>query len=476
MKVKRFLIVILLVFCLSIFTPLFFAGCKDDAYIIGIEKTDTQGLKDIYTITYSNGKTTTFTVTNGKNGQDGNDGQSVTIEQIYAKFVAENGEMSYSDFLKLYLSLSQGDNSKVINECLQSCLKVYTEFKVTQNTIVGWQIQQTKQVSLLCGSAVIYKIDDDFTYVITNYHVVYNSSANSDNGSNIACRIFGYLYGSEDSPSDTGTKQDGYTVYSYGDYGIEFEFVGGSVDYDIAVLKVETSKIKSINSNIQQVKLAENYYVGQTAIAIGNPENEGISATEGIVSVDNEYITLSIDGKSRNYRSIRIDTAIYGGSSGGGLFNVYGDLIGITNAGNNSDQNINYAIPLEIVKGVAENILYYYDGTNASSIQKATLGLSVNTSNSKYVYDSTLGYGKIKEDIIVASVTDASIASSFGLEAGDVIKSIIINDNEYLFNRSFEIGDVMLNIRAGDVIFVKYQRAGENLTSTTYTILVGDIK
>ena len=354
-------------------------------------------------------------------------------------------------------------------------MKVYTEFKVTSNTIVGWQIQRVKAVSVMCGSAIVYKIGEDYTYVITNYHVVYSADANSDNGSNIASRIVGYLYGSEDSPTDSGNKEDGYTVYNYGDYGIDFTFVGGSIDYDIALLKVETSKIREVNPNVKQITLAEDYYVGQTAIAIGNPENEGISATEGIVSVDNEYITLAIDGTSRNYRSIRIDTAIYGGSSGGGLFNVYGELIGITNAGNNTDQNINYAIPLEIVKAVAENVLYYYDGTNPSQVKKATLGITVTTTNSKYVYDTTLGYGKIKEDITVATVTENSLASTLGLQENDVLLSVSVNSNKIMFSRSFEIGDFLLNVRAGDEVSFEIKRDDTVTNSNSYTIQYGDI-
>ena len=479
-SLKKLFAVLAIVMCFFVFVPFVFVGCKDNntAYVVSIEKTSSQGLVDIYTITYSDGKTSTFTVTNGKNGSDGNDGsdgQDVSIQDVYNKYVEEYGEISYSEFLKIYLSLSQGDNSKIINGCLQSCLKVYTEFKVTTTTIVGWQVQNIKNVSVMCGSAVIYKMDTDYTYVITNYHVVYNQNANADNGTNIASKIVGYLYGSEASPTDTGTKQNGYTVYSYGDYGVEFEYVGGSIDYDIAVLKVETNKIKAINQNVKQVSIANDYYVGQTAIAIGNPENEGISATEGIVSVDNEYITLAIDNTSRNYRSIRIDTAIYGGSSGGGLFNVYGELIGITNAGNNTDQNINYAIPLEIVKGVTENILYYYDGTNPSQVKKATLGITVTTANSKYVYDTTLGYGKIKEDVIIASVAENSLASEFGLQQNDIIISVSINSNKINFNRSFEIGDFLLNVRAGDEVCFEIKRNNETIDTGVYTITNGDL-
>jgi len=476
-KIKLLLkiLVVILCFSIAIFVSIFFTGCNQSnltVYITNIEKQNTLNNVDYYLITYSNGTTSTFTIENGEDGKD------VDINKIYEKYIEEYGNISYADFLREYLDFSVNDNSMVINSCLQSSLKIYTEFYTTSFNGYGRGFipQYTKSVSVMCGSGVIYKIENDYTYVLTNYHVVYSSSANEDNGSNIANRIVGFLYGSEDSPVDSGTIQNGYTVYDYGDYGIEFTYVGGSIDYDIAVLKVETSKIQGINENIKAVELADNYYVGETAIAIGNPENEGISVTQGIVSVDNEYITLAIDDTSRNYRSIRIDTAIYGGSSGGGLFNAYGELIGITNAGDSEDQNINYAIPVEIVGNVAENILSNYNGTNATTVKKATLGVTVNSKNSKYVYNSVLGYGEIVEDIEIDSIVDSSIAENLNLQSGDIIKSITINNKEYSLNRIFEIGDILLKIKQNDIITISYKRNNIAYSTNAYTILESDIK
>ena len=438
MKNKRFLSFVVIVCC--VFATMLFVGCNN-TYITStkcvtkIELTGSAGQNDTYTITYSDGSTSTFVIRNGKDGQNGADGKDVSISDVYAQYIQEEGheDVTYSEFLREYLSLSQSDNSRVINSCLRSCLKVYTEFYVNSTKINNfWQQQQVKDVSVMCGSAVIYKIESDYCYVLTNYHVVYNANANSDNGSNIARKIVGYLYGSDGSPVDSGTTENGYKVYDYGDYAIEFEYVGGSVSYDIAMLKVPTATILAINPDATAVTLANDYYVGQTAIAIGNPENEGISATEGIVSVDNEYIALQIDNKVRSYRSIRIDTAIYGGSSGGGLFNAQGELIGITNAGNNQDQNINYAIPLQIVKNVAKKILDNYDGTNVANVTKPLLGITVSSVNSKYVYYSELGYGHIEEDIVITNVSENSIAEELGLQVDDQIKSLSINNNYYI--------------------------------------------
>lgn len=440
--------------------------------VVSIQKTDSTGLEDVYTISYSNGTTSQFTITNGK---DGEAGQMPTILDIYNEYKNQYGsDISYADFIKAYVGVS-ADNSVVINQSLLSCMKVYSEFKVTQVSGFGYYQQSVRNISISCGSAVIYRIDDDFTYIITNYHVVYSSSANAENGSNIAYKINGYVYGSEGAPQNSGNTDNGYPVYTYDAYAIPLTYVGGSINHDIAILKANTADIKAINENIQAITFADNYYVGETAIAIGNPENAGISATEGVVSVDNEYISLDIDGTARTYRSIRMDTAIYGGSSGGGLFNLYGKLIGLTNAGDQTDQNINYAIPVDIVKGATENILANYDGTTPTTVKKITLGLEVNSTNSKYVYDKQAGYGTIYETITISNVAENSIANIMGLQSGDIINSIVLNGNETKINRNFEIGDLLLQVREGNAIIIKFTRAGETQQTSAYIVKSSDL-
>ncbi len=466
-KFKKYMLSIMAVLVI-VFCGVFFAGCSSPA-IVSIEKTSSVGYVDTYTITYSNGKTSTFEITNGKNGKDGKDGKDVSIAEIYQEYVNEYGEISYQDFLKQYLSVNTNGNASVINECLQSTLKVYTKFYETTTSSGFFGGQTQKSVAIYTGSAIIYKMYEDYTYVITNYHVVYDSKANSDTKDKIAVEIVGYLYGSEDSPSKKDTTTNGYDDYSYGDYAINFDYIGGSIENDIAVIRTKTTNITKINKNAKQVKLADKYYVGQTAIAIGNPEDEGISVTEGIVSVDNEYITLDIDGTSRYYRSIRIDTALYSGNSGGGLFNSDGELIGITNAGDNEDQNVNYAIPLSIATGVADNIIQYYTGSSTNAY-KITLGIQVVSKNSKYTYDKSTGYGEISEDIVISTVEQNSIASVMGLKVGDTIKSMSINGKEYTLSRSFNIPDLLLTVRQNDSINFTVLRNNTQTTLTAYTV------
>lgn len=448
-----------------------FGGCNvlnpnSTNNVLSIEKTSSSGLTDTYTVTYQDGTTSQFQVTNGK---DGNDGESFNVEELFAAYQERNPNATFEDFLQTFAIAEANGNTMAISKALLSSVKVYTEF--TESYSAWPRPQPYYETNIFCGSGVIYKITDDYTYIVTNYHVLYDTNAATQ--SKIAKKITVYLYGSESAPAATD-KQDasGCTVYDYGVYAVECQFVGGSATSDLAVIKASTQSLKAVNSEIRAVELAKDYVVGQTAIAIGNPEDEGISVTQGIVSVDNEFIQLSVDGKTRAYRSVRIDTPLYSGNSGGGLFDVNCKLIGITNAGDKSDQNVNYAIPVNIVKPVVENILFYADGT----VKKAFIGVTVGSENSKYVYDETLGRGKIVEEVVIREVAKDSIAQALGLQAGDVIEKIYVNGTCYEATRYFDIGDVMYCAREGDEISFEFLRDGVSVSSTQYALKASDLQ
>ena len=464
--------------CLAMVCVCFFgillSGCNENPMVISIEKTKAVGNVDTYTITYSDDSTFEFTVTNGVNGENGND---VSVQELYDYYKeVYDSDLSYDEFLKLYLKTNETGTTSAVNKALQSSLKVYTEFYETVYTSNGFMNYATKVNSVYQGSAVIWSVKADYTYMVTNYHVVYSSAANGDNGGNMARLINVYLYGSEGVPVEgdpvevSGTE---YKSYNYGELALQAEYVGGTVEKDIAVVRVETDELLAINPNAKAVELAETYFVGENAIAVGNTEGEGISATRGIVSVDSEYVQLEID-KVRSYRLLRIDTAIYAGNSGGGLFNGDGKLIGITNSGNGQDQNINYAIPIDTVRSTVENLLTYCDAEN-KTIKKVVLGFTLKEENSKFVYDGTKVGGKIVADIILTEVVEDSIIETLGLEVGDKIVECKINQKTITLNRMFNIEAIVLDLRAGDELSFVYNRGGGNITTQIYEILPGDI-
>ena len=156
-------------------------------------------------------------------------------------------------------------------------------------------------------------------------------------------------------------------------------------------------------------------------------------------------------------------------NSGGGLFNADGELIGITNAGADSYENVCYAIPVSVVSGVADNIIYHAtDGDESTEgIYAADSGLTVEGRNAKYSLDSS-GIGSITEEIYVTSVESGSAADELGLTEGDRLTSIIINGTAHELSRAFDIDDIMLTVREGDELQFGYMCGGEQATTEKY--------
>jgi len=429
--------------------------------IRSIEKTATNGLVDTYTIYFTDGSTTTFEVENGKDGDD------VSVDALYQEYVERYGDISYQEFLSLYLSFG-ADNSATINRCLQSTARVYAEFagKVTEEN-------KTPAPAVYTGGAVIYQIGEESSYLLTNYHVVIDDEAD---GAPVSDIIHCYLYGSYNGPNKE-TDESGAVTVNYGDGAIACEYVGGSATYDMAVLKVNTADLLAKNPQATAVTFADEYYVGQTAIAIGNPNGDGISVTQGIVSVGDEFVTLTIGGETRSYRSLRMDTPLYKGNSGGGLFNADGELIGITNAGDLGDQNINFAVPIQIVKRTTDNILHYANDGDVMTrgVYKITLGITVTGQNSRYVYDTAKGYGSIKEEVLIKEITENSIAAQMGLQVGDVLTAITVDGEIIPINRYFAVGDVLLTMRTGAQFSLTIKRGEQTLTTLIYTVKKSDL-
>ena len=460
MKRKNILLTAVLAVVLA--AALAFAGCGSTTPVVtGVYATDNG-----YIVYYSDG--TMSTLAGG--------GSEITIDELYERYKEEYGDISYEEFLQKYLTVDVGaDNASVINGLLRSSVVVYSEFTVS-DTRFG---QVSRGIEVSEGSGVIYRIDDDYTYIITNYHVVYNAAANTDNGdSNIARALHCYLYGSEGGYSFTKRYDaQGYPIVEYGSGALACEYVGGSATADLVLLRVKTEELRRINAGAVAVQFAEDYRVGKTAIVIGNAEGLGTSVTEGIVSVDRENVSLSdVDGVTRTYQLMRVDAAAYGGNSGGGVFDAEGKLIGILNSGSREAQNINFAIPVETVAGVTENIYYYAtDGDDSTEgVYKVTLGVTVQYDNSRYEYDASTGYGSIRETITVQGVTGGSLADEMGLQAGDVLQSVTIDGKTYSIDRQYDLDDALYRLQPGESCYLTYLRDGKVCESSTVLAEAGD--
>lgn len=312
------------------------------------------------------------------------------------------------------------------------------------------------------GAGVIYRLDKDKgdALIITNYHVVYSLNCNTKN--KVSNNISVFLYG-----------------FEYSSQAIKAEYVGGSLYYDIAVLRITDSDIlKKSDAVAVTVANSNEAYVGDTAIAVGNPEGYGLSVSAGIISVDSEYISMmAVDERTKvTFRVMRIDTAVNAGNSGGGLFDETGRLIGIVNAKiiDNSVENIGYAIPSNIAIAVADNILYYCENSKLETPYCAQPGIKVATADSCAQYDEEKDRVVISEVVKVSSVTEGSPADGV-LKKGDTIQAITVNGKTAKITREHHVNDCMLTVRAGDTVTFSILRNGtemkQSITLTKDTLV-----
>lgn len=265
--------------------------------------------------------------------------------------------------------------------------------------------------SAAAGSGFILTDDG---YIITNYHVIENS--------------------------------DSITVSLYDGTTYEAELIGYDKSNDIAVLKVEAEGLTPV-----VIGDSENLNVGDSVIAIGNPLGElTFSLTSGAVSALDREITLS---NSVTMELIQTDCAINSGNSGGALFNLYGEVVGVTNAkysgsgGGASIDNIGFAIPINQVKDIIKSII------ENGYITKPYIGVSVTD-----VSRETQSYG-LPKGAAVRNIAKDSPAADAGLEESDIITAI--NGDE--IDSSKALVDAVRNASVGDELVFKVYRKGESM-------------
>lgn len=368
----------------------------------------------------------------------------------------------------------------------------------------------------------------DTAYIITNYHVAYIDNYSNDPNyvvygdctvTGLNCSTLKYSYtvneyflANDYTKSETnsvkklsideaiskhfligGETNDYYGIYLYGrqtnDYKLNATFVGGSADNDIAVLKIDRNDLSSELAEIffdsgdyEPAKLGDSTSLkgGENIIAVGNPllpntntEQEWINAlvfntTGGVVSSVSNDIKMDslIDStKKVTLRLIRVDAAINSGNSGGGLYDLYGNLIGIVNSkiADEDYDNVGFAIPINIAVGIADQIIYQCDGATKSSqntriktLTTENLGFSIingmsNTSTSLDVNGNKVW--NVSYNVLVDSVTEDSLAykDGNGLKTGDIIKQVSFAGNNYqaseFFNMSYELKDLLLKVK-----------------------------
>ena len=225
--------------------------------------------------------------------------------------------------------------------------------------------------------------------------------------------------------------------------GAEYEatLIGRDSKTDLAVIKINATGLKSaVYGN------SDKLIVGELAVAIGNPLGQlGGSVTEGIISALSRNI--DIDGEMMTL--LQTTAAVNPGNSGGGLFNNYGELIGVVNAkSSGSDiEGIGFAIPVNTVKTVVESLIKY--GYVPGRIDFGATLIDIFDTRIAMMY-------RVQSTGVYVSQADSDSV----LIAGDRIISI---DGKEI-KSSTEVKSLLDTHKVGDTISITVSRNGQNTT------------
>lgn len=258
------------------------------------------------------------------------------------------------------------------------------------------------------GSGVVIA---DGGYILTNYHVV--------------------------------SSGDSYQVLMPSGDKVDAELVGYDSSYDLAVLKVDEDAASALTP--VSIGSVEKMYVGSTVVAIGNPGGETLfnTVTQGIIS----SLSRDVDGgnTSRSVDYIQHDAAINSGNSGGGLFDVNGNLIGINTLKYAGDgyysstyEGLGFAIPVDTAYPIAVELI------ENGKVERVGIGVSVTeVEGADEATDDETPAG-----LYVQALSSGGPAEAAGIEVGDYI--VAVDDTRVTTTQ--ELTSVIDEHEAGDVV------------------------
>ena len=295
-------------------------------------------------------------------------------------------------------------------------------YAMNVNSVVAISNQSTTnvwgQVSETAASGTGFIISAD-GYILSNYHVV------------------------------EGAKR--LTVITYMGDEYEAKLVGYDQMNDVAVLKVNATGLDPVT-----IGSSDDLIVGDQVVAIGNPLGELTSSlTVGYVSAKDR--TINTDGNLINM--MQTDAAINPGNSGGPLFNMKGEVVGITTAkysgstgSGASIEGIGFAIPIADAVAMTEDLIAHGYLTNQAYLGVTVRDLGADTAD---LYSLPIGS-------YVVSVTEGSCAEKAGLQP----KDIIIKVGTYTVEGNSTLQSALRKFKAGDTTTVTVFRAGAELELT----------
>ena len=317
------------------------------------------------------------------------------------------------------INISEVDTSRLMTAAEVYAANVNSTVGITTSITTNYFGYQSTAAA--AGSGFIITSDG---YIVTNYHVIENSNS--------------------------------VKVTMYDGTAFDAAVVGFDKTNDLALLKVDATGLTPVILGD-----SDNLNVGDSVLAIGNPLGElTFSLTAGAVSAMNREVTLS---NNLTMNLIQTDCAINSGNSGGALFNMYGEVIGITNAkysgsGSSTEasiDNIGFAIPINSVRSIIDQII------EKGFLTKPYIGVSIST-----VTEEIQGYG-LPAGASVQKVTEGAPADQAGLQVNDIITSA----NGQEITSSQDLVNAVSACEPGDKLELTVYRSGETIT---VTVTVGE--
>lgn len=310
-----------------------------------------------------------------------------------------------------YNNKQENSYTQAINKAYNTVVEISCKIETTYSSgyfFFGGGTQQGEAF----GSGVIISEDG---YIVTNNHVV----------------------------EDAIDTEDAVQVKLYTGEIYNAKIIGTDSRTDLAVLKIDAKDL-AYSSFADSSELV----MGEDVIAIGNPLGLGVSCSNGIVSalekeiyINNVYLTV-----------IQTNAAVNAGNSGGGLFDLNGNIVGIVNAkktasmSETSVEGMGYAIPSNTVQKIVHEIV-----ENGYVKDRAALGIRVYT-GSDYNVDG----------VIVTEVTEGGSADQAGIKPNDVITAVSgIQVESYA-----DLSKILDSKNVGDQIIVTIARDGKQLDLT----------
>ena len=318
-----------------------------------------------------------------------------------------------------------------------------TDSSAASGTAVSSSGMTTSQVSEMVSPSVV---------VITTEQVVYSqwswygqNQVESGAGSGVIISSDGYILTCAHVVS--GASQITVTI---GDTDYTATVVGEDDTSDVAVLKIDATGLTPAT-----VGDSDSLSVGDSVLAVGNPLGElGGTVTSGIVSALNRSVTIQGTSSTNTMSLIQMDASVSPGNSGGGLFNMNGELIGLVNAKSSSSdaEGLGFAIPINDAIQVAQDLLENgyvsgrpYMGITYIAVTDAQTAAQFNV-NAYAVY--------------VVDVVQGGPADKAGLKVGDRIVSI---DGTEIAQKD-DLGTLMQQHTAGDTLSITVARDGQMQT------------